>query len=120
MLINNLGGEALRQFAKNTPGIYADLLKAFHWEGNDGTMGKTWAQTVTANSVKPISPYDGYGCNDGSSESEVGCDQKLNKGAFIPDRRQKAKLQGDLNMLTDILDKYKFNWDNVNIETIIT
>lgn len=25
---------------------------------------------------------------------------------------KKAKLQGDLNMLTDILDKYKYNWDN--------
>ena len=25
---------------------------------------------------------------------------------------KKAKLQGDLNMLSDILDKYKFNWDN--------
>lgn len=55
--INNLGGEALRQFAKNTPGIYAGSFKSL--STGKATMAqwvKLGPQTVTANSVMPINP----------------------------------------------------------------
>jgi len=115
MPINNLGGEALTQFAKDMPGIYAGSFKSFATK--KATMAqfvKVGPQTVTANSVMPINPV-----MIGMAVMMVQVNQKLDAIektqqeilSFLQEDK-KAKLQGDLNMLTDILDKYKFNWDN--------
>lgn len=115
MPINNLGGEALRQFAKNTPGIYAGSFKSL--ATGKATLAK-WVklgpQTVTANSIMPINPM-----MMAMAVMMVQVNQKLDAIqktqqdilSFLQ-ADKKAKLQGDLNMLSDILDKYKFNWDN--------
>ena len=115
MPINNLGGEALRQFAKNTPGIYAGSFKSL--STGKATMAqwvKLGPQTVTANSVMPINPM-----MMAMAVMMVQVNQKLDAIqktqqdilSFLQEDK-KAKLQGDLKMLSDILDKYKFNWDN--------
>lgn len=115
MPINNLGGEALRQFAKNTPGIYAGSFKSL--TTGKATMAqwvKLGPQTVTANSVMPINPM-----MMAMAVMMVQVNQKLDAIqktqqeilSFLQEDK-KAKQQGDLNMLTDILDKYRFNWDN--------
>jgi len=115
MPINNLGGEALTQFAKDMPGIYAGSFKSFATK--KATMAqfvKVGPQTVTANSVMPINPV-----MIGMAVMMVQVNQKLDAIektqqeilSFLQEDK-KAKLQGDLNMLTDILDKYKFNRDN--------
>lgn len=115
MPINNLGGEALRQFAKNTPGIYAGSFNRL--STGKAVMAK-WVklgpQTVTANAVMPINPM-----MMAMAVMMVQVNQKLDAIqktqqdilSFLQEDK-KAKLQGDLNMLSDILDKYKFNWDN--------
>lgn len=113
MPINNLGGEALKQFAKNTPGIFAGAFKSIS-TGNS-TMAqfvKLGPQTITASSVMPINP-----AMMAMAVMMVQVNQKLDSIqktqqeilSFLQEDK-KAKLQGDLNMLTDIMDKYKFNW----------
>ncbi len=115
MPINNLGGEALKQFAKNTPGIFAGSFKSL--ETGKSTMAqfvKLGPQTVTTSSVMPINPM-----MMAMAVMMVQVNQKLDAIqktqqdilSFLQEDK-KAKLQGDLNMLTDILDKYKYNWDN--------
>lgn len=115
MPINNLGGEALRQFAKNTPGIFAGSFKDLSTGKNTmAKLVKLGPQTVTANSVMPINPM-----MMAMAVMMVQVNQKLDAIqktqqeilSFLTEDK-KAKLQGDLNMLTDILDKYKYNWDN--------
>lgn len=50
MPINNLGGEALRQFAKSTPGIFAGSFKDLATGKNTmAKLVKLGPQTVTAN-----------------------------------------------------------------------
>ena len=57
MPINNLGGEALRQFAKNTPGIFAGSFKDLATGKNTmAQLVKLGPQTVTSASVMPINP----------------------------------------------------------------
>ncbi len=115
MPINNLGGGALKQFAKNTPGIFAGSFKSL--ETGKSTMAqfvKLGPQTVTTSSVMPINPM-----MMAMAVMMVQVNQKLDAIqktqqdilSFLQEDK-KAKLQGDLNMLTDILDKYKYNWDN--------
>ena len=113
--INNLGGEALRQFAKSTPGIYAGSFRDLATGKNTmAQLVKLGPQTVTANSVMPINPM-----MMAMAVMMVQVNQKLDAIqktqqdilSFLQEDK-KAKLQGDLNMLSDILDKYKFNWDN--------
>ena len=115
MPINNLGGEALRQFAKDTPGIFAGSFKDLSTGKNTmAKLVKLGPQTVTANSVMPINPM-----MMAMAVMMVQVNQKLDAIqktqqeilSFLTEDK-KAKLQGDLNMLTDILDKYKYNWDN--------
>ena len=115
MPINNLGGEALRQFAKDTPGIFAGSFKDLSTGKNTmAKLIKLGPQTVTANSVMPINPM-----MMAMAVMMVQVNQKLDAIqktqqdilSFLQEDK-KAKLQGDLNMLSDILDKYKFNWDN--------
>ena len=115
MPINNLGGEALRQFAKNTPGIFAGSFKdLFTGKNTMAKLVKLGPQTVTANSVMPINPM-----MMAMAVMMVQVNQKLvaiqktqqDILSFLQEDK-KAKLQGDLNMLSDIPDKYKFNWDN--------
>lgn len=115
MPINNLGGEALKQFAKDTPGIYVGSFKSL--ETGKDTMVK-WVklgpQTVTANSVMPINPMMmAMAAMMVQVNQKLDAIQKTQKDilSFLQEDK-KAKLQGDLNMLSDILDKYKFNWDN--------
>lgn len=75
---------------------------------------KLGPQTVTANSVMPINPM-----MMAMAVMMVQVNQKLDAIqktqqdilSFLQEDK-KAKLQGDLNMLSDILDKYKYNWDN--------
>jgi len=115
MPINNLGGEALRQFAKSTPGIFAGSFKDLATGKNTmAKLVKLGPQTVTANSVMPINPM-----MMAMAVMMVQVNQKLDAIqktqqdilSFLQEDK-KAKLQGDLNMLSDILDKYKYNWDN--------
>ena len=115
MPVNNLGGEALRQFSKSMPGVYAGSFKSL--STGKATMAqwvKLGPQTVTANSVMPINPM-----MMAMAVMMVQVNQKLDAIqktqqdilSFLQEDK-KAKLQGDLNMLSDILDNYKFNWDN--------
>ena len=75
---------------------------------------KLGPQTVTTSSVMPINPM-----MMALAVMMVQVNQKLDAIqktqqhilSFLQEDK-KAKLQGDLNMLSDILDKYKFNWDN--------
>ena len=111
----NLAGGTLKQFAKNTPNIYAGAF-------NNLTTGKSTMakfikldpQTITTSSVMPINPM-----MMSMAVMMVQINQKLDTIqktqeeilSFLQEDK-KSKLQGDLKMLTDILDKYKYNWDN--------
>ena len=113
--INNLGGEALRQFSKSNPGIYAGAFENI--STGKSTMAKfvkVPPQTITATSVMPINPM-----MMAMAVMMVQVNQKLDAIqrtqqtilSFLQEDKQ-AKLQGDLNMLDDILDKYKYNWNS--------
>ena len=113
--INNLGGEALRQFTKSNPGIYAGTFKSLSTgKSTLAKFVKLSPQTITSTSVMSINPM-----MMAMAVMMVQINQKLdaiqktqqNILSFLREDKQ-AKLQGDLNMLDDILDKYKYNWDS--------
>ena len=115
MPINNLMGEPLKQFAKTTPGIFSAAFKqAGTGKSVMAKLVKLPPQTVTTSSVMPINPMMMV-----MAAMMVQVNQKLDAIqktqqsilSFLQEDKQ-AKLQGDLNMLDDILDKYKFNWEN--------
>ena len=115
MPINNLGGEALKFFAKDTPNIYAGAFKSV--ETGKSVMAqfiKLGPQTVTSTAVMPINPVlMGMAVMMVQINKKLDAIQKTQKEilSFLQEDK-KAEIQGDLNMLTDILDKYKYNWEN--------
>lgn len=115
MPINNLGGEALKFFAKDTPGIYAGSFKSI--ETGKSVMAqfiKLGPQTITSNAVMPINPVMmAMAVMMVQINKKLDAIQKTQKEilSFLQEDKQ-AEIQGDLNMLTDILDKYKYNWEN--------
>ena len=75
---------------------------------------KLGPQTVTTSSVMPINPMMmAFAVMMVQVNQKLDAIQKTQQRilSFLQEDK-KAKLQGDLNMLSDILDKYKFNWDN--------
>ena len=115
MPVNIHPGEALKQFSKIEPNLYAGAFK-------DRTVGKSvmakfmkiGPQTVTAHAVMPINPVMvGMAVMMVQINRKLDEIQKIQKEilSFLQEDK-KAKIQGDLNMLIDILDKYKYNWEN--------
>ncbi len=109
----NLGNSTLRQYSKNDPGI----LSPFFSNNGKSKMAKfvkVQSKNVAASSVMPVNPM-----MIAMSLMMVEIDHKLeairktqqDTLSFLQEDKR-AKLQGNLNMLSDILDKYKFNWDN--------
>lgn len=115
MPINNLNGEALKAFSKSTPQIFAGAFK------NQSTGKSTMAQfvklspqTIKTNAVMPINPAIMV-----MAAMLVHVNRKLDTIQRIQQQNlsfmqesKRAKLQGNLNMLTDILEHYKYNWEN--------
>lgn len=115
MPVNIHPGEALKQFSKIEPNLYAGSFI-------DSSMGKSvmakfmkiGPQTVTAHAVMPINPVMvGMAVMMVQINRKLDEIQKIQKEilSFLQEDK-KAKIQGDLNMLIDILDKYKYNWEN--------
>lgn len=115
MPINNLAGEALKQFTKSNPGVYAGSFKnAFTGKATMAKFVKLPPQTITSTSVMPINPMMmAMAVMMVQVNQKLDAIQKTQQSilSFLQEDKQ-AKLQGDLNMLDDILDKYKFNWEN--------
>lgn len=115
MPINNLGGEALRQFTKSNPGVYAGSFKnLLTGKPTMAKFVKLPPQTLTSTSVMPINPMMmAMAAMMVQVNQKLDAIQKTQQSilSFLQEDKQ-AKLQGDLNMLDDILDKYRFNWEN--------
>ena len=111
----NLGGATLKNFAKDMPGIYAGAFKdLLTGKSTMAQWVKLGPQSITTTSTMPINPM-----MIAMAVMMLEVNQKLDAIqrtqqeilSFLQEDK-KSKLQGDLNMLTDILDKYRFNWDN--------
>lgn len=115
MPINNLGGEALKTFSKASSELFAGSFKSV--ETGKSVMAKfikIGPQTITSNVIMPINPVMmGMAVMMVSINKKLDAIQKTQKEilSFLQEDKQ-AEIQGDLNMLTDILDKYKYNWEN--------
>lgn len=115
MPMNMTSRETLKLANKETKDVFVGAFKK-------ATTGKStmtrWKkidpQTINTTSVMPINPI-----LLAMAAMMVQINHKLDAIqqtqqtilSFMQEDK-KAKLQGDLNMLSDILDKYKYNWDN--------
>lgn len=111
--INNLAGETLKTFSKNTPDIYAGAFK----RGSKSVMAqmvKVNPQTITTSTVMPINPATIM-----MAVMLAGIEKKLDKLqetqesilSFLEQDKQ-AEIQANLNVLVDTLEGYRYNWDN--------
>ena len=110
--INNYGGEVLKAFSKKTPDIFAG---AFKRDGQSvmAQFVKAGPQTITTSTLMPINPAMLI-----MAAMLVNIEKKLDKIqetqesilSFLEQDKQ-AEMQADLNVLTDVLEGYKHNWD---------
>lgn len=113
--INNLAGESLKLFRKNTPGIYAGSFKsALTGKSTFVEWVKASPQSVTTSSVMPVDPTALM-----MAAVLINIEKKLDTIqetqmailSFLEQDKQ-AEQQANLRFLTDILSGYMFNWDN--------
>ena len=111
----NLGGATLKQFSKTMPDIFAGaFMSPSTGKSTMAQWVKLGPQTITTSSTMPINPMMmAMAVMMLEINQKLDAIQKTQRDilSFLQEDK-KAKLQGDLNMLMDILDKYKFNWDN--------
>ncbi len=111
--INNLGGESLKAFRKATPHIYAGTFD----RGGKAVMAKfvkAPPQTLTTAAVRPIDPLTLVMAAMLVSVGKKldGIQQTQESILSFLEQDKKAAMQADLNILTDELENYKYNWDN--------
>lgn len=116
--INNLSGETLKMYSKATPEVFAG---AFNRGGKSvmAQLVKVGPQTITSSAVMPINPAMII-----MAAMLVSIDKKLDKIqetqqhilSFLEQDKQ-AEMQANLNILGDILEGYKHNWDNDQYKT---
>ena len=116
--INNYGGEMLKAFSKKTPEIFAGAFKR-NGQSVMAQFVKAGPQTVTTSMTMPINPTMLI-----MAAMLVNIEKKLDKIqdtqesilSFLEQDKQ-AEMQADLNVLTDVLEGYKHNWDNEQYKT---
>jgi len=113
--INNLNGEALKQFRKTTTGVFAGAFKdASTGKSTFAELVKASPETVTTNTVMPVNPAMLM-----MATMLVTIEHKLddiqetqqNILSFLEQDKQ-AEHQANLRFLTDTLNGYKYNWNN--------
>ena len=111
--INNLGGESLKAFRKATPHVYAGTFN----RGGKAVMAKfikTPSQAMTTTTAIPIDPLTlVVAAMLVSVGKKLDGIQRTQESilSFLEQDKQ-AAMQADLNILTDELENYKYNWDN--------
>lgn len=112
--INNIHEEMLRSAKKGTE-IYApSFIDSETKKQTLAKFKKVEPQTVTTKSVLPIDPMMiAMAAMMVQINQKLDAIQKTQQSilSFLQEDKR-AKLQGNLKMLDDILDKYRFNWEN--------
>lgn len=111
--INNLGGESLKAFRKATPHVYAGTFN----RGGKAVMAKfikAPSQAMTTTTAIPIDPLTLVMAAMLVSVGKKldGIQQTQESILSFLEQDKRAAMQADLNILTDELENYKYNWDN--------
>lgn len=113
--INNIGDEALKQFSKDTPDVFVGSFKsAATGKSTMAKFIKAPPQTVSTTTVMPINPvFMAMAVMMVQMNQKLDAIQKTQHQIFSYLQEDKqARLQGNLNMLNDIIKQYPFNWNN--------
>lgn len=107
-------GATLKQYSSKNPNSYISAYIDSSGKSKMVKLKKASPQTVTTTSQMPIDPMMiAMAAMMVQINQKLDAIQKTQQSilSFLQEDKQ-AKLQGDLKMLDDILDKYKFNWEN--------